>query len=66
MVPALEGAAGAGPLDDARAADRRGDCVTEFCLLRFVRLPYKETRKLRPLLASNTMRARAFHKTNLS
>ena len=34
MVPALEGAAGAGPLDDARAADRRGDCVTQFRLLR--------------------------------
>jgi uncharacterized protein len=34
MVPALEGAAGAGPLDDARAADRRGDYVTEFRLLR--------------------------------
>ena len=34
MVPALEGAAGAGPLDDARTADRRGDYVTEFRLLR--------------------------------
>ena len=34
MVAALAGAAGAGPLDDARAADRRGDYATEFRLLR--------------------------------
>jgi TPR repeat protein len=34
MIAALAGAAGAGPLDDARAADRRGDYATEFRLLR--------------------------------
>jgi hypothetical protein len=34
MVPALEDAAGAGPLDDAGAADRQGDYATELRLLR--------------------------------
>jgi TPR repeat protein len=34
MIAALAGAAGAGPLDDARAADLRGDYATEFRLLR--------------------------------
>jgi len=34
MIAVLVGAAGAGPLDDARAADRRGDYATEFRLLR--------------------------------
>jgi hypothetical protein len=34
IMPALEGPAGAGPLDDARAASQRGDYATEFRLLR--------------------------------
>jgi hypothetical protein len=34
MVAASAGAAGAGPLDDASVADRRGDYATEYRLLR--------------------------------
>jgi uncharacterized protein len=34
MIAVVAGAAGGGPLDDALAADRRGDYATEFRLLR--------------------------------
>ena len=63
MVPALEGAAGAGPLDHARAADRRGEYVTEFCLLRLLAMQGKA--EAQTALGPYTMRAGVFHKTTL-
>lgn len=61
IMPALEGAAAAGPLNEAHAADQRGDYATELRLLH--PLAERGNAEAQTALASCTMRAMAFRKT---